>query len=856
MADRGDFDGRDLPHISIDSWREPTTYKYPSQAQVRKPLREDYAAHAASLLGQLAAALPAIPAARDDIRLDIPGLGRGALVALETMPPTSDRAQAVRVPPALEFPGQGVVQLQTRRNPDRTEGAILFVPDASRGFLRGRIQSYGADAGNQRRPDLEKFEVIEQIRASAAESLFPEATDFAAPPRWWELWVRRPDAVADAVANRARARELDVHPQRLIFPDTIIVLVHASAARARELIAETLGAVAEVRPATATIRPFLERGDRGVGQGEFVDELLERIVPPTAAAPIVAVLDTGVSAGHPLIEPGLAGAYAYDAAWGADDHHPQGGHGTGMVGLVLYGDLESPLSDQRPVDLTHAAVSMKLLPPPGFDRHAPAHYGLVTQGAVAMVEIAHGATCGTYCLAATTDEFSPAGPSSWSGALDQIAGGASPGDEGDPPKRASERPKRLLLVATGNSVEGMAEQVLAPQPIEDPAQSWNALTIGGYTAKETVVPQDHPLQPLVAANSLSPFSLQSDMLPRDLTPIKPEVLFEAGNMLMDRSGFCAWNPSVSLLTTGAEVQTEPLTPFWATSAATAMAGNFVGRLEAALPGLWPETYRALTVQSADWPAPLRSLFIGRGEHWTTKPGLGGKAAKQELVRRVGYGVPDLERAVRSARNDLTLIAQAEIQPFAVSPTAGPPVYNEMHFYSLPWPRDALEALENEIVLLKVTLSYFMEPNLTGRAATRPDTYRSFGLRFMMKRPGENGAQFRARINAAQAAEGEKPEAEASHWLLGPKAMAAGSLHCDLWRGRAIELARHDQIAIVPRSGWWKTHVGQRRMEDKARYTLAISISARGHNVDLYTEVEARVAAHAAAISVGAGTGAS
>ena len=34
--------------------------------------------------------------------------------------------------------------------------------------------------------------------------------------------------------------------------------------------------------------------------------------------------------------------------------------------------------------------------------------------------------------------------------------------------------------------------------------------------------------------------------------------------------------------------------------------------------------------------------------------------------------------------------------------------------------------------MKVTLSYFIEPNLTGKAATRPDTYRSFGLRFAMK----------------------------------------------------------------------------------------------------------------------------
>jgi hypothetical protein len=34
----------------------------------------------------------------------------------------------------------------------------------------------------------------------------------------------------------------------------------------------------------------------------------------------------------------------------------------------------------------------------------------------------------------------------------------------------------------------------------------------------------------------------------------------------------------------------------------------------------------------------------------------------------------------------------------------------MHFYSLPWPKAALERLESEIVIMKVTLSYFIEPN--------------------------------------------------------------------------------------------------------------------------------------------------
>ena len=537
-------------------------------------------------------------------------------------------------------------------------------------------------------------------------------------------------------------------------------------------------------------------------------------------------------AGAPKVPtPGLRGAWAYDAAWGSDDHHGDGGHGTPLAGVVLYGDLEPLMSDVRPVELTHAAESMKLLPPNGFPRTKPPSYGVVTQGAVAQVEIARPDVRRCFCIATTTIDFPPSRPSSWSGALDQVAAGSMPGDVTDG-VRASMRPKRLILAATGNVSGGMMVDVLFSQPLEDPAQSWNAVTIGGFTRKEQPPPPPPLLQPVVRANHRSPFSRGSQSLPDDLTPIKPEVLFEAGNMLSDDVGFCAWGPSVSLLAPGSDVVAEPLIPFWATSAATGMAGNFIGALQAALPNLWPETHRALTVNSSQWPQPIRKRLVGRGAYWKN----GSKVEKHQILREVGYGVPDIERAILSARNDVTLVAEAEIQPFAIGADGRSGVFNEMHFYDLPWPKVALERIENESVVLKVTLSYFIEPNITGKAATRPDTYRSFGLRFDMKKHTETKAKFKRRISASQAKDVSDPAKEKSCWLLGPKAIQAGSLHCDLWRGRAIDLAGHNSIAVYPVGGWWKSHIGQRRMSDKARYSLIISISAAGYAVDLYSEI--------------------
>ena len=92
------------------------------------------------------------------------------------------------------------------------------------------------------------------------------------------------------------------------------------------------------------------------------------------------------------------------------------------------------------------------------------------------------------------------------------------------------------------------------------------------------------------------------------------------------------------------------------------------------------------------------------------------------------------------------------------------------------------------------------------------------------------------MNAAQENDGSTAERETDRWLLGPKAMQAGSLHCDLWRGYAVDLAGHDLIAVYPVGGWWKSHVGQQRLTDTGRYALVISISALGQEVDLHAEV--------------------
>ncbi len=833
------------PHLSLDDVRRAGTYAAPKRKMDAKPLRDDYAAHGAALLQQLAAALPRLPSPDADARLKLDGLKPGVLVTLETLAPDTDRKAPSKVPLSFELPGQDVVILSSRRTSDRAEESVVFVPDDARATLTRRLRDYG-DPGNRDRPYVAQFEKVERIASAETARLFDPGTDFNAPAqRWWELWVRDIGALPKALVAAARNFGLDVHPEQLLFPDTTVVFIHASARQALAFASRAPGAIEEIRLGLGTIEPFLTLSEGRVTQYDFVDDVAGRIIPAQSNAPTICVLDTGVAAAHPLLADGLAIALAVDDTWGADDHYPNGGHGTSVASLALHGDLEHPMNDQRYLELTHTVESVKLLPPRGAPRTPPPSYGMVTQAAVSMVEVSRPGVGRSFCLASCYLDADASRPTSWSGALDQIAAGTIGGVlEGA--KLAKNAPKRLVLVAAGNVIGGPAAQVDEGGPINDPAQSWNALTIGGYTTKIELGGAD-ALVPLAGANELSPFSTTTHELPTDLLPIKPEVLFEAGNMAVDEEGNCEWHPALSLLSAGNEVEVEPLVPFWATSAAVGVASHFQGKLEAALPGYWPETYRALIVQSARWPEPIRRKLIGRGKKWKT----GSKADKIKLLRQVGFGVPQFDVAVASARNAFTMIAQAEIQPYAMG--AGAAVYNEVHFYDLPWPKTALADLGDQAVTLKITLSYFVEPNLTGKGATRPETYRSFGLRFALKKRSESEEDFRARLSQLRADGGvdldeddwdlqddgaEEKDGAGSNWLLGPKAVSAGSLHCDIWRGKAADLVNHDAIAVHPAPGWWKSHLGKGRQADSGRYALVLSIAADGVDIDLYAEASA------------------
>jgi hypothetical protein len=208
------------------------------------------------------------------------------------------------------------------------------------------------------------------------------------------------------------------------------------------------------------------------------------------------------------------------------------------------------------------------------------------------------------------------------------------------------------------------------------------------------------------------------------------------------------------------------------------------------------------------------------------------ATVESLLRCYGYGVPSLSRALESAKNSLTLIAQDHLFPFEGEDT------KEMAIHEIPWPKKVLQNMGETPVRLRVSLSYFIESNPARRGWRTRHRYASHGLRFDVKTPIESLSDFKKRVNKLALADGEKAQSksDAGDWVIGPTLRHKGSIHSDIWTGTAAALADRGYIAVYPVIGWWRERHQLGRWKNGARYSLIISIETARTDIDLYIPV--------------------
>ncbi len=152
-----------------------------------------------------------------------------------------------------------------------------------------------------------------------------------------------------------------------------------------------------------------------------------------------------------------------------------------------------------------------------------------------------------------------------------------------------------------------------------------------------------------------------------------------------------------------------------------------------------------------------------------------------------------------------MVMERSIQPYQQIGNATPK-YNQYHLYQLPWPADILRTvLADKNVQLKITLSYFIEPNPGERRYANNFQYHSHSLDFMLIKPTESLAEFKLRISKA-AEEDEQDDAvnrTGEIWTF-KKARSRGSVKKDFVTISGAALSTRHILAVYPKKGWNQT----------------------------------------------------
>lgn len=729
-----------------------------------------------------------------------------------------------------------------------TGAVVLDVANADLAYLRKKLDDFADDS--KVKPKTEKDGTVtvhrrgEQAIAPVGTIGLAEISDLSGArlrsealtmdrPCWFEVGCRggyrNPET--DTVNSRAQiARQLHrlgaaQNLDEFQGPEQVYFFIRLTGTQLDELRKAT-DCVYEIELAPQPLRDL-----------KLLDDLVTKDIAeftlgqPKDDAPAVVVLDTGIATGHPLLKSAILSA----TTAGSEIPSPEDtyGHGTKMAGLALHGDLGAAI-ERGGVDASHWLQSSRLLIAPGYGTAADVNYEkwpVLTERAVRSAEGADGRTRNrAFVLAITRSMQDPPldgiAPTLWSQAVDQLAFREGRG--------------RLMIVSAGNArpTEWLKLAELYPQlqlseKIHQPAQASNALTVGAYTARVELPDDRAYAEARVVApkpGGISPYT--STGLVGNEWPIKPDVVFEGGNLAVSGILTDSTVPTLAALTTShRHVYGSPLGLISMTSEASARVAHLAAHIWSLEPKLRPESVRGLIVHSASWTQVMLEDFAGVSDR----------------LQACGYGVPNGQLATECALGIATIvvedsmpnaIAEQELKKRppkrATTKTTETNHRRKVKLYKVPLPESLLTDEDPEVEL-RVTLSYFAEPNKFGRR-----TYHGLDLKWDMQGPQETEEAFKQRINALMRPtndEGKRVKVEKTKsfkWEVGIERRSRGTVQSDRWRGKMSELVGDKLIAIYPVLGWWD----QRKALKTAEMNFSLIVSVFGPGV--YAAIKPRV----------------
>ena len=549
-----------------------------------------------------------------------------------------------------------------------------------------------------------------------------------------------------------------------------------------------------------------------------IDNIDFQLEPPESNAPKVCVIDSGIQESHFLLKAAIDLQSSRSWVPGetdiSADYYGNGGHGTRVAGAILYprtiprsGKEKSVCWIQNARVLDANCELPKQLFPPNVLGKILEFYHKQTKTRIFNHCISGSVPCQTQYM------------SSWAATIDNLTWTKD----------------ILFIVASGNlPSEGrkigstrlsVKEHLAANRPYPDyllenscrianPAQSFQALTVGSIAL---IYYHQFPYSSISQKDKPSAFSCSGLGIWKT---IKPEVVEYGGDFVIDEGtppnitypqNVC---PELvrSTLNGGPAFAADNV----GTSFATPKVSHIAARLAAELPNESCLLYRALIVQSAKWPEWAMAKDVN----------------KLHVIRQIGYGLPNVDRALGNSPNRVTFMTTGERKIVA----------KQAHIYQVKLPEKLRSPGDNFQILVEVTLSYKAQPRRTRRNRRK---YLSTWLDWECSKKGEDPEIFLARIlKEYDTPEDSDKKEKGFKWMLGKQnnhgiikdvSRSAGTLQKDWTIVNSFELTEAFSIAVVGHEGWNNDPFAE------VPYSLVVSFEAIQADIPIYTPmVEAQI----------------
>jgi hypothetical protein len=636
---------------------------------------------------------------------------------------------------------------------------------------------------------------------------------------WDELALDRKENLLKFLANPKYHCEIlssfeDNTPQFSRIPDSFSCLIQISGLGLKDLVFN-FPYVFEVTEQENIYEPVLPEHE--ISGYESYSLILES---PNEDAPKVCIIDSGIQEEHPLLKNAIDSNNS--TSWIPSeinltaDMVGNGGHGTRVAGAVLYPKIIPREGIYRAVCWLQNARILNSdcrlsdrLYAPSLLKDIVEYYYNQTATRIFNHSIAGDSPCRTRYM------------SHWAFTIDRLSyekdillivvAGNIPLDSYRTSPRLS---VRHHLLAGREYPDYLTENSCR---IANPSQSFQALTVGSINSNSF---RDLSWSSLGEKDESSPFSCSGLGI---WDTIKPEVVEYGGDILKDENQppnfICNTNTSPELVRSTLSPTPSPLVAAdaFGTSFAAPRVTHIAARLAAEFPNESCLLYRALIVQSARWP------------DWALAK---TNEEKYNVIRQIGYGIPDVERAISNTPNRITLITQGKKLIKA----------GEVDIYQVKLPDSLRSPGEEFEILLEITLSYKAQPRRTRRNRRK---YLSTWLDWDCSKTGEDSKHFLGRMlaNHKIPEDAEKGD-ELFTWTLGKEkryrsiknvSRSIGTIQKDWAVVKSYNLREAFCIAVVGHEGWNNDPFAE------VPYSLVVSFEAIQADIPIYTPmVEAQI----------------